>query len=391
MSSNGKENDDDIEEGITSPLLRRPIAIQLASTTPNDTDNTPHSSSIHHQTTNVSSDHQITTTHTEATTTANNNTNIEGSSNHTSTNGIEYLDEHDDGPANDIIRFEDNTVNLSDNTIKLRLANKLRHTPTTSNTTTNTQTQDIINDNVYTQNNNNNTYDNNNAYTHAIINECSNSISEDYTMHDMDSSNTAICGDNNRASNTVYSNRDYDESRACDRISSVNNRRDTTTCDTTTTAAALVAATANDINNTMDADVNVASAFRTTEAYLVQSQVYDAIVTKPWYKQQRVQVIVCILVLIVAALSIAFGIIISKRSNGTIINPCFETFGELNLAVDQYINEQNCINDDKCQVGRTYGWPVSCCVISYAYRIDGDMCISHVKLIYLFLLRLYIP
>jgi len=121
---------------------------------------------------------------------------------------------------------------------------------------------------------------------------------------------------------------------------------------------------AND-NNTMEADVNVATAFRTTEAYLVQSQVYDATISKPWYKQRRVQVLTSILVLIVAALSIAFGIMTSKRSNETSINPCFETFGELNLAVDQYINEQNCVNDDKCQVGRIYGWPVSCCVISY--------------------------
>ena len=244
----------------------------------------------------------------------------------------------------------------------MRLANKLRHTPTTSNTTTNTQTS---NNNTNTQNINNSN-DDNNAYTHDITNQSSDSISEDYTMHDVDvnSSNTATCGD--RACNIVYSNRDYDESIANERSSSTANNIVTDTSSTT-----LIPTTTNDTtslivndNNTMDADVNVASAFRTTEAYLVQSQVYDAIVTKPWYKQQRVQVIVCILVLIVAALSIAFGIMTSKRSNETTINPCFETFGELNLAVDQYINEQNCVNDNKCQVGRTYGWPVSCCVIS---------------------------
>jgi len=343
--SNGKENDDDIEEGITSPLLRRPIAIQSSSIAPNDTNNAQ-SSSIQHQAADVSSDHQIATTHTESTTTSNNNTNTEGSN--CSSNGIEYIDEQDDGPTNDMIASEDDTIKSADIATKLRLANKLRNTTTSNNTTTNIEVMN--NDgNVYTQNS---------------INQSINSISEAY---DIDSSNAATCGD--RPSNIVYSNRDYDESIADDRISSsINNTTDTTTL---TAAAATTSdttsSTVND-NNTMDADVNVATAFRTTEAYLVQSQVYDATISKPWYKQRRVQILTSILVLIVAALSIAFGIMTSKRSNEIVVNPCFETFGELNLAVDQYINEQNCVNDKTCHVGRTYGWPVSCCVI--VYRID---------------------
>ena len=346
MSSNGKEeNDDDIEEGITSPLLRRPIAIQSSSisTLNNTANNAPHRRS----------DHQIIAiTQTEGTT-SNNNTNTEGSI--CSSNGIEYIDEQDIGPTNNMIRFvEDDAINSTDTATKLRLANKLRHT-STSNDNNNTQTS-----NTYTQHIDN-TNDDNNAYTQDIYNQSSNdSISGEFTQqNDMDSSNSATCGD--RAI------RDYDEPTADDRISSINNTTDTST--RTTTATALTEATTNDTivndNNTMEADVNVATAFRTTEAYLVQSQVYDATISKPWYKQRRVQILTSILVLIVAALSIAFGIMTSKRSNETIVNPCFQTFGELNLAIDQYINEQNCVNDEKCQVGRTYGWPVSCCIISY--------------------------
>mmetsp|Transcript_14573 Transcript_14573/g.26315 ORF Transcript_14573/g.26315 Transcript_14573/m.26315 type:complete len:374 (-) Transcript_14573:173-1294(-) len=45
-------------------------------------------------------------------------------------------------------------------------------------------------------------------------------------------------------------------------------------------------------------------------------------------------------------------------------NPCFANRNELKGAVDRYIDEEDCANNNECDVGKTYGWPINSWCVS---------------------------
>ena len=101
------------------------------------------------------------------------------------------------------------------------------------------------------------------------------------------------------------------------------------------------------------------------EAYLVDDDelVYDAtrvsILDEAWWKRHQKFLIDGLVLALIVAVVVAtvLGVTFNLQPNTDGSN-CFPDGAELKIAVRAYVN-QDCSNNEECDIGQTYGWPMN--------------------------------